>query len=144
MDREATIAVAREVVKPGAPFVFATVDADGGPRMRWMGGLMLEEPFLIYMAAGAGSRKLDQLEGNPKAQLMFQSPDFGTVATLYGECVLLDEAELKQRMWKAMPALARFVSGPDDPSLAVLRFTTRRLEVMKLHETGEKPSVVEF
>jgi len=144
MDREATIAVAREVVKPGAPFVFATVDADGGPRMRWMGDLMLEEPFIIYMAAGAGSRKLGQLAANPKAQLLFQSPDYSTVATLYGECVVVDEAALKQRIWEAIPALVRFVSGPDDPSLAVLRFTTRRLEVMKLHETGEKPSVVEF
>lgn len=144
MDREATIAVAREVVKPGAPFVFATVDADGGPRMRWMGGLMLEEPFVIYMAAGAGSRKMAQLEANPKAQLMFQSADYSTVATLYGECVVVNEAALKQRIWKAMPALGRFVSGPDDPSLAVLRFTTRRLEVMKLYETGENPSVVEL
>ena len=103
MDREAIIAAAKEVVKLGAPFVFATVDTDGGPRMRWMGGLMLEEPFLIYMAAGAGSRKFDQLAGNPKAQLMFQSPDFSTVATLYGECVALDEAGLKQRIWEAMP-----------------------------------------
>ena len=144
MSREEIIATARRVVSEGKPFVFATVDAEGGPRMRWMGGLLLEEPLTIYMACGASSRKMDQIRGNPKGQLMFQTEGFREVVTLYGTCQIIDDPQIKQKVWEAMPALANFMAGPDDPNLGVIRFRTERVEVVAAERHGEPPLVAEL
>ena len=84
MDRQAIVDAALELIRAGRAFVFATVDDTGFPQIRWMGGAFLEEPLTVYMAAGAGSRKMRQIGGHPEAQLMFQSEDFSRVATLTG------------------------------------------------------------
>lgn len=143
MSREEIIAMARRVVSEGKPFVLATVDAEGCPRMRWMGGLLLEDPLTIYMACGASSRKMDQIRGNPKGQLMFQTEGFREVVTLYGTCQIVDDAEVKQKMWQAMPALTHYFAGPDDPNLGVIRFITRRVEIMTADRHGEPPLVAD-
>lgn len=143
MSREEIIGMARRVVSEGKPFVLATVDADGGPRMRWMGGLLLEEPLTIYMACGASSRKMEQIRGNPKGQLMFQTEGFREVVTLYGTCSIVEHADVKQKLWAAMPALAHYFAGPDDPNFGVIRFDTQRVEIMTADRHGEPPLVAD-
>ena len=144
MEREDIIKAAQEICKAGAPFVFATVGEDGGPRMRWMGGLMLEEPLVIYMAGGARARKMAQIHRDPLGELMFQAPDFSKVITLYGNCQVLDDAAVRQKLWVAIPQLAKYMSGPDDPEFGVVRFDTKQIEILAMAESGREPVILEL
>jgi general stress protein 26 len=144
MERDDIIRIAQDLAGADKPFVLATVDAEAYPRLRWMGGLVLEEPLTAYMATGVRSRKVDQIRAKPRAQLLFQTEDFGTVVTLYGTCEILDDPATKQMVWDGIPALANHASGPDDPGLSIIRFTTARVEVLRMAEHGEEPLVAEL
>ena len=143
MTKDEIIAIAAELVGQRKPFVLGTVDAEGKPQMRWMGDLVLETPLVVWMAGGAQSRKVAQLQANPQAQVIFQAPDFSTVVTLSGRCELRADAEAKQKVWDGIPALARYSSGPDDPNLAAFRFVTERIEVLQM-SAGMEPLVAEL
>ena len=144
MEREEIIKAAQDICKVGAPFVLATVGEDDGPRMRWMGGLYLEEPLIIYMAGGARARKMAQIHRDPLGQLMFQAPDFSKVITLYGNCQVLDDSAVRQKLWEAIPQLSKHMSGPDDPEFGVVRFDTQKIEILALQEGGREPIILEL
>ncbi len=144
MEREEIIAVAQAMCKAGAPFVFATAGEDGGPRVRWMGGLYLEEPMTIFMATFVKARKMAQIHRYPPGQLMFQAPDFSTVITLFGNCTVVDDIAARQKLWEAIPQLAHYMSGPDDPEFGVVRFDTKKVELLAMHEGSWAPQVAEL
>jgi len=119
--------------------VLATVDADGSPRMRWMGALLEDpqKPWTFYLACGVGSRKLQDLAQNPNAQLLFSQTDQWRVASLSGTAEAVDTPELRQLLWDAFPAIHRYYSGADDPKLGIIRFTTKCMELLAMHESRE-------
>ena len=102
MPDEQLLTIAREMASAGRPFVLATVDETDMPQVRWMGGCALEEPLTFWMAAGATSRKMDQIRANPAAQVMFSDESFGRVCTVTGVCEIVDDMEPKRRLWEAM------------------------------------------
>lgn len=119
--------------------VLATVDAEGRPRMRWMGALLEDPqtPWTFYLACRVGSRKLQELAQNPNAQLLFSQMEHWEVATLSGMAEAVDTPEVRQLLWDAVPAMQRYYSGPDDPKLGIIRFTTRCMELLAMHEARE-------
>ena len=143
MDKEQIVRTARELIQAGRPFLLATVDEKGQPQMRWMGGSVLDEPMTLWMAGGATGRKMAQIRANPAAQLLYNDEKFGSVVTISGRAEVVDSAEAKQRLWKAMPALSRYMSGPDDPGFGVVKFVGTRIEVLNLAE-GMAPQVAEL
>lgn len=144
MDREEIIAAAQEMCRQGTPFVLATVGEDGGPRMRWMGALYLEEPMTIFMAGGTHARKMGQIRANPLGQLIFNAPDFSKVVTLFGKCSVIEDAAMKHKLWDTIPQLANYMSGPDDPEFGVVRFDATKIELLMIREHGAGPLVVEL
>ena len=143
MDKEQVINAAQELVRLNRSFVLATVDQNKAPHIRWMGAAYMEEPLTLYMATAATSRKVNQIEMNPKSQLMFKAEDFTRVATLTGDSSLVTDGELKHRVWDAMPEAHAYFSGPDDPVFGVIKFECRRLEVTGLVE-GMIPASAEL
>lgn len=142
MDQQQVIAAVKELVHVGGSFVFATVDAEGFPRMRWMGGCFFEEPMTIYMAAAASSRKMAQLANHPKAQLLFQTADYSRVATLTGVASEVVCAETKRKVFAGLPGAGSYFSGPDDAQFGVIRFDCARVEMLGLTE-GMEPVAAE-
>jgi general stress protein 26 len=143
MNKEEIIAVAREMAGAHKPFMFGTVDALGRPQLRWMGDLILEEPLVIWMACDRHSRKIGQVQARPAAQLVFHSDDFSTVVTVSGRCDVRCDAANKKKVWEGMPALERYMTGPEDPKLATLRFVGTRVELLRVGE-GMEPQVAEI
>ena len=143
MNKEEIIAVAREMAKSHRPFMLGTVDALGRPQVRWMGDLLLEEPLVMWMACQRQSRKVGQIQARPAAQVVFSSDDFSTVVTVSGRCDVRVDAANKKKVWEGIPTLARYMSGPEDPNLATLRFVGTRVELLKLAE-GREPQVAEL
>ena len=143
MTNEEVITAAKELIAADRPFVLATVDQDGAPQVRWMGAVMLEEPLICYMAAFSESRKMVQLKGDPRAQLMFQSEEFGRVATLSGTAEMVENADTKHRAWDAMPGCAKYFPGPDAPEFGLIKFVCERVELLDM-EAQHEPFVAEL
>jgi general stress protein 26 len=134
---------ALELVRAGRAFVFATVDAEGFPQVRWMGGAYLEEPLTVYMAAGTDSRKMMQIAAHPQAQLVFHNEDFSRVATLIGTASAATDPSVKRRVFAGMPGAANYFAGPDDPKFGVVAFVCGRIEMLGL--TGDMaPAAVDI
>jgi general stress protein 26 len=142
MDKEQIVGIAREMIQAGRPFLLATVDEKNQPQMRWMGGSVLDEPLTVWMAGSATGRKMAQIRANAAAQLLYSDEKFGQTVTISGRAEVVDCADTKQRLWKAMPALARYMSGPDDPGFGVVKFTGTRVELLTMAE-GMAPQVAE-
>ena len=144
MTREEILSAARELAGGGLPFIFATVDQKGYPQVRWMGGLVLDEPFTACLMSMPQARKMAQILGNPRGQLVFHAPDFSRVATVTGACEIFDDAEAKQRLWKAIPMLGQVASGPEDPNFGVVKFTAERIELLIMGQIPPQVEVVDL
>lgn len=140
MDKTEIVSAALDLVRAGRSFVFATVDSNGTPQVRWMGGAYLEEPSTIYMACGAKSRKMGQIASDPRSQLMFQAEDFSRVATLTGRSEVVTEAEAKRRVFEGIAGASQYFSGPDDPNFGAIKFTCQRVEMLGMSEGMEVES----
>jgi general stress protein 26 len=134
MDKTEIVNAALDLVRAGRSFVLATVDRDGTPQVRWMGGAHLEEPFTICMACGAESRKMGQIASDPRSQLMFQAEDFSRVATLTGTSEVVTEAEAKRRVFEGIAGASQYFSGPDDPNFGAIKFTCQRVEMLGMSD----------
>jgi general stress protein 26 len=143
MKSDEIISATQLMVRTRSPFVLGTVDRDGMPQLRWMGGCMLEEPLTAFMAAGAGSRKMGQMRAHPQCQLMFQHADYSRVATLSGVCDVVEDIETKRRVWHGIPGCAEYFSGPEDPNFGVIRFVCRRIELTGA-DIDPSPAVAEL
>lgn len=130
----------REIMQAvGNMHVLATVDAEGAPRMRWMGALVEDPqtPWTFYLACGVGSRKLQELAQNDHAELLFSQTERWHVASLSGTAEAVDSPELRQLLWDSVPGMRQYYSGVDDPKMAIIRFTTRCMEVLAMDESRE-------
>jgi general stress protein 26 len=143
MEKEQIIATAQELVRKGGTFVFATVDAQGVPQMRWMGGCFFEEPMTIYLAATADSRKMVQLAVNPQAQLMFHAPDYAQVVSLWGRAEAVDCQDTKRKVLEGIPGAQGYFASADDPKFGVIKFICSRIEAIGLAE-GMTPVTAEL
>jgi general stress protein 26 len=143
MTKEEIVRTAQEMTRTNRVFVLATVDEEGRPQVRWIGGCVLDEPMTLWMATGADSRKLHQIRAHPQAQVMFHAEGYTQVATITGTCEADDSMEPRRRLWEAIPELSHYVSSPEDPSLAVIKFVGSRVELMSLAAHGA-PEVAEL
>jgi general stress protein 26 len=128
MTKDEIVATAKAMVESGLPFIFATVDAAGAPQARWMGAKVLDEPFTVYMESHAQARKMDQIRQNPRGQLVFHTPDYMQIATISGVCEVCEDREVYRRIWEAIPELANYISGPDDPGFGAVKFKAQQIE----------------
>ena len=120
--------------------VLATVDADGRPQMRWMGALVEDPqtPWTFYLACHKGGRKMQQLAGNPRAQLLFSQLDNWQVATISGNAEAVDCPEIRQLLWDAIPAMRQYYTAADDPNMGIIKFKACCGEVLAMQE-GHEP-----
>ena len=125
--------------------VLATVDAAGRPQMRWMGALVEcpKTPWTFYLACHKGSRKLQQLAQNNRAQLLFSQIEQWLVASVSGTAEEVDTPELRQLLWDAIPQMHQYYSGADDPAMGIIRFKACCGELLAMGE-GPEPQRFEL
>ncbi len=128
-DRTAVVAAARDVMARARYCSLITVAADGRLQARVMDPFAPDEAMVVWMGTNIASRKVAELRVDPRATLTcFYASDQAYV-TLQGLVdVVTDPAETTTR-WK--PEWAAFYpQGAKDPSYALLRFRTSRLELI--------------
>jgi len=116
--------------------VLATVDAEGKPHTRWMGAIVEhpEQPWTFLIACGKDSRKMAQIAANNQAQLLFTKQDTWEVATLSGTAEAVDCEHCRKLLWEACPPMRQYYTGVDDPSMGIIMFTTKCMELLAMQE----------
>jgi len=124
-------------------YVLGTVDANNAPQMRFMGALVLEGDFEVLMATSSSARKVQQIQVNPQAQLLFSSDDYKQVATLSGTAKMVESLDRKKMFWDKVPACADYHESPEDPDFGVIAVKAKRIEYLDVTQ-GLEPMRVEL
>jgi|TARA_B110000902_G_scaffold202543_1_gene230057 general stress protein 26 len=89
-----------DIVKDSNSCLFISLDSLGNPRARLMDSYMPNDDFIFYLITNSLSRKVKELENDPRVVLSFQSLDGKSYVTVSGFSVLSDDKELKEKYWK--------------------------------------------
>ena len=114
----------------------STIDSDGFPQTRAMANLrnieqspgMVEmfkshsEDFLIYIATGASSAKMEQIKANPKVSISFCNAGEVRGLMLAGSAEIITDQQLKEQLWQDDWEMY-WPAGADDPEYAVVRLS---------------------
>lgn len=99
-----------------------TIDPDGSPVPTTISPSRSEGINWITFCTGRGAPSPVRLGRNNKAAVCLNSPTYHI--SLTGTAEVCTDMETCREMW--YEGLANHFSGPDDPNLCVIRFTTRR------------------
>ncbi len=113
---------------------------DGYPRMRPMTLLAYEEDGTLWFATSKSSRKVEEIERNPKVAAFFLSLEGGAYAQILGTAEVVEDPELKQEFWEE--EWEDYWEGPDDPDYVLLKVRGERAEHYLVEE--DELWVVEF
>ncbi len=106
----------------------ATVDGQW-PRVRPMSPVTVEGN-VIYMAAHAGSAKMRQMTQNPNVEVCYMDPDHRHLR-LRGRFAMVNDQEIKRRMWQDYPLMQRYWKTADDPQYALFCVTVTEAYLME-------------
>ena len=123
-----------ELIESEEVLYLSTIDSNGFPQTRAMGNLRNTEKypglrqifrehtedFLIYIATGTTSAKMDHIRANPKASVYFCKADEVCGLMLAGTVEIVTDDDLKKRLWQDGWEMY-WPGGVDDPEYTVLR-----------------------
>jgi len=107
----------------------ATCDGDQ-PRVRPVSPIV-EDDMSIWITTYRTSRKVQQIEKNPKICLAFvEQPNGDKAATVIGKAKIISDMEKKRRVWNLAPfdLCEHFPNGPDSSDFCLLKIVIKRIE----------------
>jgi len=107
----------------------ATCDGDQ-PTVRSVSPIV-EDDMTIWITTFAASRKVKQIERNPKVCLAFvEQPNGDKAATVIGEAEIISDTEQKRRVWglAGFDLAQYFPGGPGSADFCLLKIIARRIE----------------
>jgi uncharacterized pyridoxamine 5'-phosphate oxidase family protein len=107
----------------------ATCDGDQ-PRVRPVSPIV-EEDMSIWITTYRTSRKLQQIQKNPKICLAFvEQPNGDKAATVIGEAHIIPNIEQKKRVWKlaTFDPWEHYPNGPASDVFCLLKIITKKIE----------------
>lgn len=143
--KDTLLAVARDIMDAARYCGLITTDATGITRVRTMDPFSPESDMTIWMGTNRETRKVKEIEGDPRVTLYYAAPDASGYVSISGTASLVDEEEEKAARWK--PEWEAFYQDRASEYLLV-RVTPLRLEVIDYSrgivggsETWEPPTV---
>lgn len=104
----------------------AQIDLDDYPTVSTITASKADGINWITFCTGLGSNRTERIKKCNRASVCFNADDYNI--TLVGELEVLTDPEIKREMW--YEGLANHFSGPDDPNYCVLRFKTKRYNLL--------------
>ncbi len=98
--RAEVLAAAETVVARARYATFITLDASGHPQARIVDPFPPERDFVIWIATNARSRKVAQVEAEPRVTLTYFDAEGQGYVTLIGTAQVVRDAAEKARRWK--------------------------------------------
>jgi general stress protein 26 len=118
-DRELLLSSAREIIASDPFMTLITVDEAGRARARTVEHSPPDEDMTIWISTIPSTRKLDQIQQNPKVTLYFDGPGDTSYVTIMGVASIhSDRDTAMSKTWRDPTARARF--WPDFPKNYVL------------------------
>lgn len=79
--------------------ILATVDSQGAPHIRWMTpGCIEDRPEAFFMITTSRMSKVDHIQSNSQAELMFQSRSLDKIVNISGSATVLDNPSLRSEV----------------------------------------------
>jgi general stress protein 26 len=97
---EHVINLAKRLADGTRPGIFATVDRNGVPHVRWMSTVSLVEFPHLYALTSPTSRKVDDIRANPKVSWMFTTEGSSMVINLSGTASVVTDENAVNRIWR--------------------------------------------
>jgi general stress protein 26 len=128
--RDAVLKAAREVIAAARYATLGTIDALGGyPHARIVDPFTPEDDFTIWIGTMAETRKVEQVERNPRVSLLYlDAPRQHYVSIIGAATVVRDPAEKARRFKPEWQAFYKDGSAGDD--YVLLRIDPLRLEIV--------------
>lgn len=104
----------------------ALIDADGYPTASTISASKSDGIKEITFCTALGNNKTERIGKCNRASVCFNGMDHNI--TLVGTIEVMTAPEIKKEMW--YEGLSNHFSGPEDPNYCVLRFTTRRYNLL--------------
>jgi len=113
-------------------FLFASLSTSDGDqsRVRTVSPIV-EDDMSIWVTTRSTSRKVKQLQKNPKICLAFVEPPEGDkAATVIGEALIIPDADKKKRVWNLAPfdLYEHFPDGPTSSDFCLLKIVPKKIE----------------
>ncbi len=110
MERREVLAAIENIVDEVKTAIFATVDGERKPRMRWVTPAVLRgRAGALYFITYPGSEKVGQIAGNPNAQWIFQTRALDLIITVDGRVNVLDNPSIRSEVLEVVgPRLHAF------------------------------------
>lgn len=119
--------VARAIMTKAKTCTLITLDESGQPAARIMDPFPPENDFTVWFGTNLKSRKVGQIERDPRATLFYVSPDMSGYVMIKGNAETVNHPEEKARRWKK--EWEQFYPGDRDDYL-LLRFTPVLIEIV--------------
>jgi general stress protein 26 len=128
MDAGSLLQIAREIISK-VPMCFAiTVDQDGDANARIVQTSKLSDDWTVRFMTDRRSRKVEEIEQSARMTLAYQCDPEGAYVTLVGRATIIDDAEVKQAVWR--PQSFRWhPGGPTDPNVVLIELFAERIEM---------------
>jgi general stress protein 26 len=107
----------------------ATSDGDQ-PRVRPVSPVV-EDDMTVWITTFSTSRKVKQIQKNPKICLSFvEQPDGDRAVTVIGKAEIIDDSEMKRGVWDLAPfdLFHFFPDGPGSDEYCVLKIAISKIE----------------
>jgi general stress protein 26 len=91
---------AKEIISASRICTLITLDEEGRARARAMDALSPDENFVIWFGTNPKSRKVKQIEHDPRVTLYYFDKSTASYVMLYGAAQIVDGADDKEKHWK--------------------------------------------
>ena len=94
------IRAAREIMTAAGTCALITLDEEGLPRVRAMSPFIPESDFTVWFGTNAKSRKVNQIEKDPRVTLYYLDSDESGYVMIHGIAQIVDDPKEKEKRWK--------------------------------------------
>jgi len=124
--------------------VFATVDDDGRPAMRWVTPVLLRgRAGVLYIVASPDSNKVRHVRNNPDVQWILQTKPLDTIINIYGKVNVLDNPSIRNEVLEVVgPRLHAFWKVTHDERDLLVLETIIQKAVYYISMKGTKEEVL--
>jgi general stress protein 26 len=134
---EHALDVTRATIEAAEFCFLITLSESGPPSARVMQPFGPEDDFVIWFGASLESRKVREIERDPRATVGYEYGEEGAYVTLLGTAEIVGDLETRRRCWRESFE-AFWSQGPDSDEYVAIRFVPQRIEIMNI-ERGVAP-----
>lgn len=98
--REAIVAAAKGLIARVPFATLTTIGEDGSPQSRIVDPFPLEDDFTVWMATNGASRKVAQIERDPRATVLYFDQAAPGYVSLLGTAAIVRDPSEKAKRWK--------------------------------------------